>query len=156
MSYWLIHAFARIQIQIAGTFKNITVFLVSLKVYCSAGTCSQKSKCHTTKCLVLAQLFKNQWPSPKRQPNFASEKNCKSTVRLCHMKTASRVSKASEQQSASRHLDELVENQDDQEERPKTGPERSELESTGLANIQQRKLRTKMVSLITLININFF
>ena len=72
------------------------------------------------------------------------------------MKTASRVSKASEQQSASRHLDELVENQDDQEERPKTGPERSELESTGLANIQQRKLRTKMVSLITLININFF
>ena len=144
---------ARIQIQIAGTFKNITVSLVSLKVvYCSAGTCSQKSKCHTTKCLVLAQLFKNQWPSPKRQPNFASEKNCKSTVRLCHMKTASWVSKANEQQSASpssRHLDELVENQDDPEERSKTGPERSELGSTGLASIQQRKLRTKMVSLIT-------
>ena len=64
------------------------------------------------------------------------------------MRTASGVSQANEHQSigpSSRHLDEPVENQDDQEERPKTGPERSELQSAGLASIQQRKLRTKMV-----------
>ena len=97
-------------------------------------------------------------PLQKGSLTLLQRKNCKPRVKLCHMKTASGVSKANEQQSASpsrRHLDELVENQDDQKERPKTGPERSELESTGLASIQQSKLRTKMVSLITLININF-
>ena len=35
---------------------------------------------------------------------------------------------------SSPHLDELVENQDDQEERPR-GPERSELQSAGLASM---------------------
>ena len=55
---------------------------------------------------------------------------------------------------SSPHLDELVENQDDQEERPR-GPERSELQSAGLASIQERKLRTKLVCLITLVNVNF-
>ena len=55
---------------------------------------------------------------------------------------------------SSPHLDELVENQDDQEERPRV-PERSELQSAGLASIQERKLRTKLVCLITLVNVNF-
>ena len=76
------------------------------------------------------------------------------------MRTASGVSrdtKASENLSVgfeSIHIDELVENQDDQEERPR-GPEQSELQSAGLASIQERKLRTKLVCLITLVNVNF-
>ena len=60
-----------------------------------------------------------------------------------NMRTASGVSrdsKASENLSVgfeSIHIDELVENQDDQEERPRTGPERNELQSAGLASVQQ-------------------
>ena len=60
-----------------------------------------------------------------------------------NMRTASGVSrdtKASENLSAgfeSIHIGELVENQDDQEERPRTGPERNELQSAGLASVQQ-------------------
>ena len=60
-----------------------------------------------------------------------------------NMRTASGVSrdsKASENLSVgfeSIHIGELVENQDDQEERPRTGPERNELQSAGLASVQQ-------------------
>ena len=62
------------------------------------------------------------------------------------MRTASgisKVSEASEHQSvgpSSLQIDELVENQDDQEERPRTGPERIDLQSAALASIQNDEI----------------